>query len=625
MFRAACQRFASAILLLSLLSLLPALSPADTPPAIQPNSNRVAAGTIENGSLALHLELRQGRWFPGADTGPSMAIYAFGEASKPLQIPGPLIRVPEGMEIHVTVRNLLPAAAVLHGLHSHPGDAKDVVALNPGEVRYLTFVAGVPGTYQYWASAGGSMTYTANGRPYQEDSQLAGAFIVDPRGGSPPDRVFVLGLWRSEADAPLSDHIPVVNGKSWPYTERLTYAAGEPVRWRVVNASDGNHPMHLHGSYYRVDSAGDGESDHVFPDDQRATVVTHALLSGHTVTTSWTPPPGRWLVHCHLLAHIRPISTVNQAVAIQSGQNIWPHDESAHGLNHMGGMVVGITVTGKYVPVASHGGTQKLRLLVRERPAENGLAAGYSYQLEGDNRGASTRLTVPGPPLVLERGRPVDIEVVNQLHEATTVHWHGVELQSYYDGVSGWDGDGSRVTPRIEPGHSFHARFTPVRAGTFIYHTHLNDEVQLSGGLYGPVIVLEPGAKFDPATDVVFLMGRDGPDPVRAPLLLNGSAAPPVLHWRAGQRYRLRLINITPSATANVHFLGPPGLLRWRAIAKDGADLPPLRVIATDAQQSIMPGEVYDFEYQPAQAGRLKLEVEVARSPLKVVQAIEVE
>jgi manganese oxidase len=167
-------------------------------PAIQANSNRVPAGKLENGILTLHLELRQGDWYPEADTGPSMKVYAFGEEGKALQVPGLLIRVPEGTEIHVTLHNLLEATAFVHGLHQHPGDAKATVEVPPQETRELQFTAGVAGTYQYYASAGG--TLGDSGRRIREDSQLAGAFVVDPPGKAVSDRIFVLGIWRSGSD-----------------------------------------------------------------------------------------------------------------------------------------------------------------------------------------------------------------------------------------------------------------------------------------------------------------------------------------------------------------------------------------------------------------------------------------
>jgi len=562
----------SAIAALAVLvpfSLTAQSSPTTKSLAIQANSNRTPGGKIERGVLTLHLELREGDWYPEADAGPSMRVDAFGEEGQPLHVPGPLIRVPQGTEIHVTLRNLLSAAAVVHGMHQHPGEGSDPVQVPTGEVRELRFSAGLPGTYQYWASAGEDL----KGRhPYREDSQLSGAFIVDPPGTVEADRVFVIGLWRSQINEVLSQDVSVINGKSWPYTERLTYAAGEPVRWRWINASDSVHPLHLHGSYYRVDSEGDGEHDLIFEAAQRRMVVTHVLLPGTTMSTLWIPVAGRWIFHCHLIAHFQPEMTVANALVAQ------PERVHEHSSNHMAGLVLGITVMGKRPTLASRGRTRKLRLLVRERPARDGLPQGFGYQLEESHKLGSQEVTAPGPPVILERGRPVEITIVNQLQEPTAVHWHGIELESYYDGVVGWGTDGRKITPAIEPGGSFRVRFTPPRAGTFIYHTHLNDEVQLGSGLYGPLIVLEPGAQFDTENDHIFIFSRGGADDMKAPRLLNGSAHdPPTLYWHKGQSNRLRLIDITPNNPALFSLMGPAGLMRWRAVAKDGADLPRTR------------------------------------------------
>ena len=133
--------------------------------------------------------------------------------------------------------------------------------------------------------------------------------------------------------------------------------------------------------------------------------------------------------------------------------------------------------------------------------------------------------------IVLRRDEPVEITLVNRLAEATAIHWHGIELDSYYDGVHGWSGIDRRVTPMIEPGGSFVVRFTPPRAGTFIYHTHLHDYRQLTSGLYGPLIVTDADETFDPATDHVIVLGRSGltseePSVLTEPesVVINGAA-----------------------------------------------------------------------------------------------------
>jgi len=222
---------------------------------------------------------------------------------------------------------------------------------------------------------------------------------------------------------------------------------------------------------------------------QRLTVPTSRWLTNGTMSSYWTPPPGHWLFHCHFVSDISPEMTVANALTDKFTME--------HNGNHMARMVLGITVTGNRPPVAAHGRTRKMRLWVLERPAARGLPAGFSCQVEENHSLSPKELTVPGPPLVLKRGWPIEITIVNQLHESTTVHWRSAELESYYDGVAGWGARGREVTPEIQPGKSFRVRFTPPRAGTFLYHTHLHDEEQLSGGLYGPLIVLEPGTKID--------------------------------------------------------------------------------------------------------------------------------
>jgi FtsP/CotA-like multicopper oxidase with cupredoxin domain len=199
--------------------------------------------------------------------------------------------------------------------------------------------------------------------------------------------------------------------------------------------------------------------------------------------------------------------------------------------------------------------------------------------------------------------------VINQLRQSTSVHWYGMELESYYDGVAGWGAGSNELTPVIKPGGSFVVRFTPPRAGTFMYHTHLNDESQISGGLYGPLLVLEPGKKFDAKADFTFVVSRAGRKGLEGPLFLNGATDLPTLSWRIDRHYRLRLIDITNSNTGTFSLLGSSGLLQWRAIAKDGADLRNAQAVVKDAQQEILPGEIYDFEFVLSRRETVRLEV----------------
>ena len=584
-------------------------------PRIEANPNLAPAGELRNGTLTLRLHIREGEWYPEADTGPGVAVQAFAEEGRALRIPGPLIRVPAGTEVRVIVRNTLDKdAARIYGLHARPSSNTDPLEIPAGASREVHFTVTAPGTYHYWA--------TTTNRPLAlrggVDSQLSGALIVDKPGEAVADRVFVMGIWVNRTppgSTQVGRQFPVINGKSWPYTERFIFDAGATVRWRWINTSFFDHPMHLHGAYYRVESEGDGAADLALPPDKQRLVVTDRIPVGGTRSIALLlENEGRWLFHCHLLVHM---SSEYRYLAPGNPGDFFP----AEGIHHaaldstgMAGMVLGLTVrpgAKPASPVADMAAARKLTLLVRERLATDRLPVATVFQLQqGPQAPALEAAAIPGPPIVLTRGEPVEITVVNQMREPTGIHWHGIELDSYYDGVPEWGGAVERMAPPIAPGQSFVARFAPPRAGTFIYHTHWHNFLQLTGGLYGPLIVLPPGQTFDPETDKMMMIGLGGSDDLRSPLLLNGSAQPAPLQLKAGVKYRLRFINITPNAARiQVSLLARSAPVRWRALAKDGADLPPAQAIEQEASLMISVGETYDFEFTPTAKGDLRLEV----------------
>ena len=218
------------------------------------------------------------------------------------------------------------------------------------------------------------------------------------------------------------------------------------------------------------------------------------------------------------------------------------------------------------------------------------------------------RTRAGGPPLILTRGQPTDITVINQLKEPTAVHWHGLELESYSDGVAGFSGHPGHVAPLIAPSDSFTARLTMKRAGTFIYHAHLNDLEQLTSGLYGPLIVREPRDAFDSSNDHVFIAGWDG-DAYKVPirLIVNGDSILPPMTWRTGGTHRIRLINLSPATMVEVRLLKDSTLMNWQPVAKDGADLPTSQTMTRPAALDIYVGETADFLFTPRQRGEYTL------------------
>ena len=633
-----CRRCVASLMLAVLCGLM--LPPSVTAQSeeklehIQPNDNTTPAGLVTRKQLRIELEVREGLWFPESEQGPGVPVQAFAEAGKPLLIPGPLIRVEEGTRIRASVHNRLAVKLILHGFHARPGEASATVELAPGERRRFEFDAGAPGTYFYWGSTmqGGPVTKL----PIYRDGPLSGGFIVDPRGSrpDPSERIFVISQWRENpaldsptllAPAPDQRRTYTINGLAWPFTERLTLDLRKPVRWRWINASFEWHPLHLHGFYYDVLSLGDAERDEVLVPEKRPHVVTQRLNPGSTMTMSWTPDRvGNWLFHCHILEHVDPNIRLRKPP---------DHSGMAHGADHlrdaMSGLVMGLTVREppNYSAKPVLPARRQMRLFVQEQPGRFGDAPALGYALaNGDGAPPADTVDIPGPLLVLNRGEPTSIEIVNRTREDTSVHWHGMELESYYDGVPVWGGDNRRTTPPIHPGESFVAHMTPPRAGTFIYHTHWHDVRQLSSGMYGPLIVLEPGQRYDPETERLILLSA-APSEKRftEPLLINGARQPAPLQMRVGGVYRLRLINITAdNANFSVSLSRNGEPVTWRAIAKDGADLPPAQALEGKAVQQLTVGETRDYEVRPTEPGDLAFEVRNVVGAVRGVLIVEV-
>ena len=173
---------------------------------------------------------------------------------------------------------------------------------------------------------------------------------------------------------------------------------------------------------------------------------------------------------------------------------------------------------------------------------------------------------VPGPTLRARQGEAFAVDLVNELPQATTIHWHGIRIRNAMDGVAGL------TQPAVAPGERFAYRFTPPDAGTYWYHPHNRTWEQLARGLQGAFIVeeerppavdqdmvlivddwrLEDDGKFHEQSlgsmrdishagrlgNVLTLNGRDRLD----------------LPVQAGERLRLRLVNCANARIVGVIF-----------------------------------------------------------------------
>lgn len=584
-------------------------------PVAAPNENTSPVGSLQGGVLTVALEAGMATWYPDGDSLPGIDVEAFAEAGREPSVPGPLLRVPAGTEIRATVRNTLPTDSltfVVPPLSAQPGAEVDSVVIAPGESKAIRLVAADAGNYIYRG-----ITHNPLARTLQMGGLLAGAIVVDSAGATTPprDRVFVLTV---QSDAALPNGFPAaaravfaINGRSWPHTPRLDASVGDTLRWRVLNASFDVHPMHLHGFYFRVDEhTGTRE-----PRRPGRRVVTEQMMPFSAMSLTWIPErAGNWLFHCHFQLHVAPHRPLGEGAPAR------PVDHAEHVVTGMNGLVLGIRVKprpGESIaePAA---GRRHLRLVAVRDPGLPDSNPSMRYVLDEDGRRVEAG---PGfsPTISLRRGEPVSITVVNQLDEPTAVHWHGIELESYHDGVPGFGGFGQRLTPIILPRDSFEARFTPPRSGTFIYHSHVNEVLQHRAGLLGALIVRD-GPPDAAESDHMFFFKTShlGGAPAEAPATINGQADPDTVVLRAGQPARLRFVHMALgganamfllTARADSAFLLPQDtmVVLWRPVAKDAQDLPGQPAVA--ARQNISMGETYDFEYVPRAPGNLRLEV----------------
>ena len=602
---------------------------------VQINDNRRPAGELRNGIYYIHLEIREGNWYPETKEGAPIKITAIAEAGKPLQVPGPLIRVPEGAEIRATITNRVANEPhSIFGLYQRPhNNIKDSIILAPGETKQINFNAGAAGTYFYYANRG----------PYPHIAiQLYGALIVDAKNEQPDpaERIIMIGVCLGKADTNIMRQY-VMNGLSWPFTERLQYRQGELVKWRVINASRGPHPMHLHGFPFTLHSLGSIAVDSIVAYEKKQLMVTQELAGSTTMRISWIPSrEGNWLFHCHLVDHILPVSFLRKQEEMNhSNTNLETHARDA-----MGGLIMGINILPdkKFQAATSKNKVveRKLTLMIGEEENYFDNSNGKGFQLIENGKATANGFSIPGPPLILYKDQPVAIKVINTLKESTTMHWHGLEIDSYYDGVSGWGYMGGKLAPLIQPGDSFTVRLKPSRAGTFIYHTHMHD-LQLLQGLYGALIVLNPGETYNSQADKILLISQGGEGLYLPKMLnnsvdlfgknkslLNGTSTPETLYLKEGKHYRFRIINIGAQNFGNyISIKQNDQFVFWTLIAKDGMSLKKDQRRVKSATQWVAIGETYDFEFSPAMPGDYQVELRgrVITSKPEVTQLIKVE
>ena len=156
-----------------------------------------------------------------------------------------------------------------------------------------------------------------------------------------------------------------------------------------------------------------------------------------------------------------------------------------------------VTLNGWTLPWRMKDGWKEFHLVAE--PVVREMAPGMKAHLWGYN-GAS-----PGPTIEAVEGDKVRIFVTNKLPEHTTVHWHGMLLPNGMDGVGGL------TQPHIKPGKTFVYEFMLKKSGTFMYHPHADEMVQMAMGMMGFFVVhpRDPGSCASIATSCSCMQSYD--------------------------------------------------------------------------------------------------------------------
>jgi FtsP/CotA-like multicopper oxidase with cupredoxin domain len=213
------------------------------------------------------------------------------------------------------------------------------------------------------------------------------------------------------------------------------------------------------------------------------------------------------------------------------------------------------TLNGWTLPWRMNGDWKEFHLVAE--PVVREMAPGMVAHLWGYN-GQS-----PGPTIEAVEGDKVRIFVTNKLPEHTTVHWHGMLVPNGMDGVGGL------VQPHIKPGKTFVYEFVLKSSGTFMYHPHADEMVQMAMGMMGTFIVHPRDPNFMRVDrDFVFLLNSHDIDPgsyvpkVMTMLdfnlwTMNSRVFPGIDHLavRKGDRVRVRVGNLSMT-THPIHMHG---------------------------------------------------------------------
>ncbi|WP_026450187.1 multicopper oxidase domain-containing protein [Aequorivita capsosiphonis] len=259
-------------------------------------------------------------------------------------------------------------------------------------------------------------------------------------------------------------------------------------------------------------------------------------------------------------------------------------------------------------------------------------------------KGMTINGTIPGPTLEFTEGEYAVIYVKNEMSVETSIHWHGMFLPNFMDGVP------YLTTPPIKPGTTFKYEFPLKQSGTYWYHSHTM--LQEQSGVFGSLLIHPKEKTLEYDKDLIVMLsdwtnekpktvmrnlkrgnewyqmkkgtstplnkviargalgaqldfwrqrmgGADIADVYYPAFLINGKESVEYPEFKPGEKVRLRIINGSASSQFWMTFGGESPLL----VSADGKDVVPVE----HSKTFIATAETYDFIINIPQGGKIEL------------------